>query len=205
MTPEERQAILNDIAAQVRVCTRCRLCQGRTNAVPGEGPADAQVMFIGEGPGYQEDRQGRPFVGPAGQLLNQLLLTAGLRRPQVFITNIVKCRPPENREPRPDEVEACREYLDGQIAIIQPRLLCLLGRPATQTLLDPGATMSKMHGRVFERDGLYFMPIYHPAAALHNPNMRAPVEHDFAALGEFLKGRLQQPKARLEQPEGRLF
>jgi len=180
--------LLEEIAAQVRSCTSCRLCQGRTQAVPGEGPAAARVMFVGEGPGYQEDRQGRPFVGPAGQLLNQLLLEAGLRRPEVFITNLVKCRPPENREPRPDEVEACREYLDGQIALLQPRLLCPLGRPATQTLLDSTAPMSQLHGRRLQREGLTFMPLYHPAAALHNPRLRPALQQDFAALGELLRG-----------------
>ncbi len=185
-----RQSLLEDIAAQVRTCTLCRLCEGRTQAVPGEGPADARVMFVGEGPGLQEDRQGRPFVGPAGQLLNQLLLGAGLRRPEVFITNIVKCRPPNNREPLPGEVEACREYLDGQIALLQPRLICLLGRPATQTLLDPSASIGRVHGRVFERDGLRYMPIYHPAAALHNPGMRAPLEQDFKALAAVVREAL---------------
>ncbi len=190
MDPSARQSLLEDIAAQVRACPHCRLCETRTNAVPGEGPSDAPVMFIGEGPGAAEDRQGRPFVGPAGQLLNQLLLGAGLRRPEVFITNIVKCRPPNNREPHPDEVAACSEYLEGQIALLQPRLICLLGRPATQTLVDPSASMSRVHGRVFEKDGLKFMPIYHPAAALHNPRMRAPLEADFKALAAVVKDSL---------------
>ena len=185
-----RQAELDEIAAQVKVCPRCRLCSTRNCAVPGEGPSNAPVMFIGEAPGASEDKQGRPFVGPAGNLLNQLLLSkAGLRRPDVFITNIVKCRPPANREPQPDEITACREYLDGQIAILQPRLICLLGRPATQTLLDPTLAMTNAHGRVFERDGLSFMPIYHPAAALHNPNMRTPLEHDFEVLAKLLAER----------------
>jgi len=191
MDPSTRQTLLEDIAAQVRVCPRCRLCETRTNAVPGEGPPDARVMFVGEGPGFQEDRQGRPFVGPAGQLLNQLLLDAGLRRPEVFITNLVKCRPPNNREPHPDEVEACSEYLEGQIALLQPRLICLLGRPATQTILDPSAAMTRVHGRVFEKDGLRFMPIYHPAAALHNPGMRTPLEGDFRALAAVVRDSLE--------------
>ncbi|NLO74659.1 MAG: uracil-DNA glycosylase [candidate division WS1 bacterium] len=193
MDNSARQSLLDDIAAQVRDCSNCRLCEGRNLAVSGEGPADAPVMFIGEAPGAAEDRQGRPFVGPAGQLLNQLLLGAGLRRPEVFITNIVKCRPPQNREPRPEEITACREYLDGQIAILQPPLICLLGRPATQTLLDPTLAMGRAHGRLFEREGLSFMPIYHPAAALHNPNMRAPLEQDFAALATFLQDRKLTP------------
>ena len=190
MDPSTRQSLLEDIAAQVRVCPRCRLCETRTLAVPGEGPPNAKVMFVGEGPGFQEDRQGRPFVGPAGQLLNQLLLGAGLRRPEVFITNIVKCRPPNNRDPHPDEVEACSEYLEGQIALLQPRLICLLGRPAIQTLLDPSASMTRVHGRVFAKDGLQFMPIYHPAAALHNPGMRPALEGDFRALAAVVKEAL---------------
>jgi DNA polymerase len=189
MDLSERQALLEEIAAQVRVCPRCRLCETRTLAVPGEGPPGARVMFIGEGPGAAEDCQGRPFVGPAGQLLNQLLLKSGLRRPEVFITNVVKCRPPENREPHPDEIAACREYLDGQIATLQPRIICLLGRPATQTLLDPTLSMTRAHGRLFERDGLAFMPVYHPAAALHNPSMKAPLEHDFESLRQLLESR----------------
>ncbi len=185
-----RQSLLDDLATQVRACTLCRLCETRTNAVPGEGPPDAPVLFIGEGPGAAEDRQGRPFVGPAGQLLNQLLLSAGLRRPEVYITNIVKCRPPDNREPHPDEVQACSDYLDAQIALLQPRLICLLGRPATQTLLDPSASMTRVHGRVFEQGGLRFMPIYHPAAALHNPGMRPALEADFRALAAVVKDAL---------------
>jgi DNA polymerase len=185
-----RQSLLEEIAAQVRACRRCRLCEGRTLAVPGEGPADAPVMFVGEGPGAAEDRQGRPFVGPAGQLLNQLLLGAGLRRPEVFITNIVKCRPPQNREPFGDEIEACSEYLEGQIALLQPRLICLLGRPATQTLLNPAASMALLHGRVFEKEGLRFMPLYHPAAALHNPGTRPLLEEDFQALAAVVKETL---------------
>jgi DNA polymerase len=185
-----RQSLLEEIAAQVRACRRCRLCESRTQAVPGEGPADAPVMFVGEGPGAAEDRQGRPFVGPAGQLLNQLLLGAGLRRPGVFITNIVKCRPPENRDPQSDEIEACSEYLEGQIALLQPRLICLLGRPATQTLLNSTASMGLVHGRVFDKDGLKFMPLYHPAAALHNPGMRPALEQDFRALAAVVKEKL---------------
>ncbi|HEY3398076.1 MAG TPA: uracil-DNA glycosylase [Armatimonadota bacterium] len=185
----QRQALLDEIAAQVRVCTLCRLSESRTHAVPGEGPPNAAVMFIGEGPGAAEDRQGRPFVGPAGQLLNQLLLKAGLRRPEVFITNIVKCRPPENRDPQPDEIAACREYLDGQIALLQPQLICPLGRPATQTLLDPTLSMAQAHGRRQEREGLTFFPLYHPAAALHNPRLSQPLEEDFEALGRMLRER----------------
>ncbi|MBC7287260.1 MAG: uracil-DNA glycosylase [Armatimonadetes bacterium] len=178
----DREAILSEIADEVRTCALCDLHKARTNAVPGEGPADARVMFIGEAPGREEDAQGRPFVGPAGRYLNQLLTLAGLRREQVFITNIVKCRPPANREPRPEEAAACRAYLDGQIATICPRVICLLGRPATAALLDPSATMTDIHGRTFERDGIIYVPLYHPAAALHNQRLGPVLNEDFKRL-----------------------
>jgi len=182
--------MIEAIAEEIRNCTRCSLAQGRNNAVPGQGPADADIMFIGEGPGAAEDRQGQPFVGPAGKLLDELLREAGLRRDQVFITNIIKCRAPQNRDPRPDEIQACRGYLDGQIAALNPQVICLLGRPATQALLDPKATISKVHGRPFERDGILYVPIYHPAAALHNPNLRPALVEDFKKLKALLDQHL---------------
>jgi len=182
--------LLEEIAAEVRRCQKCALWRSRTHAVPGEGPANAAIVFIGEGPGVAEDKQGRPFVGPAGRLLDTLLLQAGLRRPDVFITNIVKCRPPENREPHPDEVAACREYLDGQIAAINPEVICLLGRPATQTLLDPKASISKIHGQPVERDGILYVPLYHPAAALHRDSLQPTLVEDMAKLKGLLKRRL---------------
>jgi len=187
----ERAAVLEEIASEVRQCKLCGLHKERTNAVPGEGPADALVMFIGEAPGREEDAQGRPFVGPAGRYLNGLLDRAGLEREQVFITNIVKCRPPANREPTASEVEACRPYLDGQIACICPKVICLLGRPATTSLLDPSATMSEVHGQTFERDGIIYIPLYHPAAALHNQRLAPVLIEDFVRLGEVLKKLLK--------------
>ncbi len=183
--------MLEAIAEEIRRCTRCALAQGRMNAVPGEGAADADIMFIGEGPGAAEDKQGRPFVGPAGKLLDELLQDAGLPREQVFIANIIKCRPPGNRDPRPEEIRACREYLDGQIAALNPQVICPLGRPATQTLLDPKAAMGKVHGRPFERDGILYVPIYHPAAALHNPGLRPALVEDFKKLIALIEHHLQ--------------
>jgi DNA polymerase len=180
--------LLDDIAAEVRVCTLCRLAGGRTNAVPGEGEANARIMFIGEGPGEQEDHQGRPFVGPAGKLLEQLLKRVGLTRQEVFITNIVKCRPPGNREPQPDEVAACRPYLDGQIAAIWPSVICLLGRPAMQTVLGVAQAMNKVHGQVIERDGVRYVPLYHPAAALHQQSLAPVLLADFIKLKPLLTG-----------------
>lgn len=179
-------SLLDRIAEQVRGCTRCRLGATRTCAVPGVGPADAPIMFVGEGPGRDEDLQGEPFVGKAGQALTVLLRSAGLSRDEVFITNIVKCRPPENRDPMPDEVEACREYLDGQIACIRPRLICTLGRPALHTLVDPTASVMKLNGTVIQRQGLSFVPLVHPAAGLHNENMQEPIREGFRRLGEVL-------------------
>ncbi|MGD9496535.1 MAG: uracil-DNA glycosylase family protein [Armatimonadota bacterium] len=182
-------SLLDRIADQIRQCTRCGLCRGRTQAVPGVGPADARIMFIGEGPGRDEDLQGEPFVGKAGQALTVLLRNAGLSRNEVFITNIVKCRPPENRDPHPDEVAACREYLDGQIACIEPELICTLGRWALQTMVDPTASVMKLNGTVLQRHGLTFVPLIHPAAGLHNEAQQDPIREGFRRLGEILRQR----------------
>ena len=179
--------LLDEIAQQVQACRRCALAGGRTHAVPGVGDPNARVIFVGEAPGRAEDEQGMPFVGPAGKVLDRLLKRAGLAREQVFITNILKCRPPENRDPRPDEVEACREYLDGQIACIKPRLICTLGRPALQTLVDPKASIAKVHAQVIEQEGLTFVPLYHPAAGLHNKAMQASIIEGFDKLREILE------------------
>jgi uracil-DNA glycosylase family 4 len=181
----EKAALLEEIAEEVRQCQACPLHRGRNRVVPGEGSPEAKIMFIGEGPGAEEDAQGRPFVGPAGRYLNALLLRAGLRREEVFITNLVKCRPPGNREPTAEEVAACRIYLDGQIAALSPRVICLLGRPATAALLHPAATMSKIHGQVIERDGIYYIPLYHPAAALHSQRLGPVLNEDFDRLKSF--------------------
>jgi uracil-DNA glycosylase family 4 len=186
-----KAAILEEIAAEIHHCALCNLHKGRKKAVPGEGRPDAQVMFIGEAPGREEDEQGRPFVGPAGRYLNALLQRAGLAREQVFIANLVKCRPPGNREPTPNEAAACRPYLDGQIACICPRVICLLGRPATAAFLDPSATMTRVHGQVFERDGIAYIPMYHPAAALHNQRIGPVLIEDFERLGVVLRKLLQ--------------
>ena len=178
--------ILEEIGAEIRACTRCALSRSRSIAVPGEGRDDADIMFVGEAPGQQEDRQGRPFVGPAGQFLNELLTDAGLRREQVFITNIVKCRPPGNREPLPVEIEACRDYLIGQIAAIQPTAICTLGSPALRTLVDPKLSITRVHGSRLERGGIVYVPLYHPAAAIHKPTLRQTIVDDFVRLRSLL-------------------
>lgn len=189
----QREAQLSALAEEVRRCTLCPLAQHRTLAVPGEGPVNARVMCIGEAPGYHEDRQGRPFVGPAGQLLTRLLAMAGLSREEVYITNVVKCRPPGNRDPMPGEIAACQPYLDRQLEIIRPQVVLTLGRYSLGRFF-PKETISKVHGRPRRWNHLWVVPMYHPAAALHNEGLRKYLEEDFQALPELLK-RLEAEKA----------
>ena len=182
------QEILNTIAAEVRVCEKCDLCKGTKNGVPGEGSAEAEVLFIGEGPGFHEDRQGRPFVGPAGQFLNELLASVGLDRATVFITNVVKHRPPENRDPLPEEIAACDDYLTRQIAALNPKVIVTLGR-FSMARFFPNAKISAIHGQARKIEGRIVVAMYHPAAALHQNSLRKTVEEDFlraipAALSE---------------------
>ena len=172
---------LAELERQVRTCADCPLHAGRANAVPGEGPPDAEILFIGEGPGAQEDRQGRPFVGPAGNLLEDLLLSIGMTREQVYIANMVKCRPPNNRDPMPDEIAACAKYLERQIELIDPLLIVTLGRFAMARFL-PGQSISRVRGRLRTVDGRRIFPIMHPAAGLRRQEMRAAIEADFARI-----------------------
>ena len=188
---------LQEIARQVHSCTDCRLAQGRTLAVPGEGPEQADLMFIGEGPGYNEDQQGRPFVGAAGQLLEQLLASIGLTREQVYITNMVKCRPPENRDPYPGEITACSKYLDRQIVLVRPRVIVTLGRHSLAKFA-PGETITKARGKHRRLGSFILYPMYHPAAALRQPTLRRPLEEDFKALPALLAER-QGPQR--EEPD----
>ena len=177
---------LSEIADRVRACKDCALSMGRTNAVPGEGPADAEVMFIGEGPGFQEDRQGRPFVGPAGQFLEQLLADAGLSRERVFIANMIKCRPPQNRDPAPAEMAACSKYLDRQIELIDPKLIVTLGRFSLGRFF-PGESITRARGRVRHKDGRAIFPVMHPAAGLRREEMKASIIQDFKAMPGILE------------------
>jgi uracil-DNA glycosylase family 4 len=158
---------LQELAAEAATCTRCRLSQGRTQVVFGVGNPAAEVMFIGEGPGYHEDKQGEPFVGPAGQLLSRLLGEIGLGREDVYITNVVRCRPPGNRDPLPDEIEACRPYLDGTVDNVRPRVVVTLGNFASRVILDRPLSISKVRGQRFTVDGRTVIPTFHPAAVLH--------------------------------------
>ena len=171
---------------QVQTCTRCSLSQKRTHAVPGEGSQDADVVFVGEGPGFYEDRDGRPFVGPAGKLLDELLASVGLKRGDVYITNMIKCRAPNNRDPLPGEIEACKPYLDRQFEMIAPRVVVTLGRYSFSRFF-PQESITKARGKPRRWNGLVVYPIYHPAAALHNPRLRPILEADFRNLSSFLQ------------------
>jgi uracil-DNA glycosylase family 4 len=187
---------LEALHQEVRGCTKCPLARGRTLAVPGEGPRSARVMFVGEAPGFHEDRQGRPFVGAAGNFLNELLASIGLKREEVYITNIIKCRPPGNRDPYMDEIEACSPYLDRQVELINPKVIVTLGRYSLAHWL-PNAKISQVHGKPIRVGSRVIFPMYHPAAALHQPALKRTVEEDFRKLGAFLAGAL---KAEEEEP-----
>ncbi|MEX2162089.1 MAG: uracil-DNA glycosylase [Anaerolineales bacterium] len=188
---------LQEVAAQVSACTRCELHFSRKLAVPGEGPAYAEIMFIGEGPGFHENEQGRPFVGPAGQFLEELLTGVGLRREQVYITNVVKCRPPGNRDPQFEELQACGDYLERQIQAIHPKVIVTLGRYSMARFL-PNAKISEVHGQAVRVHGCLVMPMYHPAAGLHQPSLRSTVVSDFARLPESMARAGNIPEMPIE-------
>ncbi|WP_149402189.1 uracil-DNA glycosylase [Dictyobacter arantiisoli] len=178
MSSEE---ILQEVAVEVSTCSRCKLCKGRTKAVPGEGSPTAKIMFIGEGPGYHEDKQARPFVGPAGQFLDELLASIKLKRSDVFITNVVKCRPPSNRDPERDEMVACNDYLDRQIAAIRPQVIVTLGRFSMSKFFG-SERISAIHGRARRKDGYLCIAMYHPAAGLHDPSKKDVIRQDFKKI-----------------------
>ncbi len=180
------EAALAQIASEVSVCTRCVLHQTRKKSVPGEGPANAEIMLIGEGPGFNENEQGRPFVGQAGQFLETLLAQAGLKRSDVWIGNVVKCRPPQNRDPLPEELAACNDYLERQIAAINPKIIITLGRFSMAKFL-PGAKISQVHGQMRKVGDRFVIAMFHPAAALHNVNIKPLIMADFAQLPRLLE------------------
>ena len=183
---------------RVNACTRCTLSQKRTNAVPGEGSRSADVVFVGEGPGFHEDQQGRPFVGPAGRLLDELLASVGLDRKDVYITNMVKCRPPNNRDPLPGEIEACKPFLDEQIEMIAPKVVVALGRYSFSRFF-PDEPIGKARGKPRPWNGLVIYPMYHPAAALRNGSLRSALERDFHNLIPLLEKGL--PSARPQEAD----
>jgi len=199
------QEDLSQVASEVAPCTKCGLCKTRTKTVPGEGKANAAILLIGEGPGYHEDKQGRPFVGAAGQFLDELLASIGVKRADVFITNVVKCRPPDNRDPLPEEISACAPYLDRQIAAINPKVIVTLGRFSMQKFF-PGASISSIHGRARKVNGRVVVSMYHPAAGLHKAELRSTIVEDFKkitlALAEAEKlPDAEKPKPQDDQPQ----
>lgn len=198
---QEKQALLDDIAAEIRVCTRCELHRTRTNSVPGEGPADARIMLIGEAPGWNEDQQGRPFVGAAGKFLEELLAAAALKRSDVFITNVVKSRPPGNRDPLPDEIAACAPFLQRQIDTIDPDVIVTLGR-FSMAKWFPGERISRIHGQPKKDGKRLIVPMYHPAAALHQQALKATILEDFAKLPRILAEAeaAREAEAKVKEP-----
>jgi DNA polymerase len=181
------EAQLEKLAKQIVVCTKCELHRSRKNAVPGEGPTHAEIMFIGEGPGAREDEQGRPFVGASGKFLDQLLEQAGVTRADVWITNVVKCRPPGNRDPLPDEIEICTSnYLQHQIKLVNPSIIVTLGR-FSMGLFFKGAKITQIHGQMRKVEDRFVIAMYHPAAALHQLSLKSTIMADFAKLPELLK------------------
>ena len=189
---------LTELYDQIAQCRLCEISKYRTRAVPGEGPEDARIMFIGEAPGYNEDQQGRPFVGAAGQFLEQLLASVGLSRQKVYITNVIKTRPPDNRDPLPGEIENCRRWLDRQLEIMKPGLIVTLGRHSMARFF-PGKTISKIHGTAQRRDGVIYFAMYHPAAALHQQALRKDLEADMLKLKPFI-AELEAPRPASEPP-----
>jgi uracil-DNA glycosylase len=179
--------LLDDVRAEIGDCHRCKLCHGRQNIVFGVGNPDAELVFVGEGPGAEEDKQGEPFVGRAGQLLTKMIIAMGIRREDVYICNVVKCRPPENRDPEPDEIAACEPFLKKQLSSIKPKVIVGLGRYACQTLLKTTTPMSKIRGQWHEYEGVKFMPTFHPAYLLRNPPAKKEVWEDLQAVMNCLK------------------
>lgn len=192
MTAEE---ILNELAGEISVCAKCALHETRKMSVPGDGPANAEIMFIGEGPGFHENEQGHPFVGASGKFLDQLLAQADVTRSEVFICNVVKCRPPGNRDPLPDEIAACDAHLEAQIKIINPSIIVTLGRISMSKFI-PDVKISAVHGQMKKIGDRYVIPMFHPAAALHQPQLKPSILGDFANL----PGQLNEARVALGRP-----
>jgi len=191
---------LSELCQEIELCQKCEvLAKNRTRVVPGEGPEDADIMFIGEAPGWHEDQQGRPFVGPAGLFLEQLLASISLKRGQVYICNVVKCRPVGNRDPLPSEIHNCRNWLDRQIELIQPKIVVTLGR-YSMALFFPGKSISKIHGTAQKRGNVIYYAMYHPAAALHQQSLRRAVEEDMLKIPQLLAQAKSMTEAK-QQPQ----
>ena len=196
---------LGELCQQIAGCRECEALAGqRTKVVPGDGAEDADIMFIGEAPGWHEDQQGRPFVGPAGQYLDQLIASINMKRGQVYITNVIKCRPPGNRDPLPSEMQACRGWLDQQVDLIRPKIIVTLGR-YSMALYFPGKTISRIHGTAQRRDNIIYYAMYHQAAALHQQSLRPTIEADMLRLPSLLVQTEAVPEVREEPQQLNLF
>ncbi|MCL2149747.1 MAG: uracil-DNA glycosylase [Dehalococcoidia bacterium] len=185
---------LAELCQEICNCQKCEISRSRTRAVPGEGPDNAEIMFIGEAPGYHEDQQGRPFVGQAGQFLSELLASIGLQRPDVYITNIIKTRPPGNRDPLPVEINNCKAWLDRQLEIIHPKMIVTLGRYSMARFF-PGKTISQIHGASVTKDGVIYFAMYHPAAALHQQSLRDTIMKDMQKIPALLQANAGEAPA----------
>jgi DNA polymerase len=190
---------LTELYREITFCQKCEIAKSRTKAVPGEGSEHADIIFIGEAPGWHEDQQGRPFVGPAGQFLDQLLASIKLKREQVYIANVIKCRPPENREPLPSEILNCRPYLERQIQLLRPKMIVTLGR-YSMAMFFPNKSISKIHGTAQKKDGIIYFAMYHPAAALHQQSLRRFIEEDFLKI-PLLLAQAEGVKEAKPQPQ----
>ena len=191
---------LKDINSQIAVCTKCEIAKSRTKAVPGEGSETAEIMFIGEAPGWNEDQQGRPFVGQAGHFLDELIASINLSRSQVYIANVIKCRPPNNRDPLPIEISNCNPWLEAQIQVIRPKVIVTLGRYSMAKFF-PGKVISKIHGSYQVVDGITYFAMYHPAAALHQGNLRQELVNDIKKLPLILEKMKKQESVTVGPPE----
>jgi len=190
---------LSELYEEIALCRQCEIAKYRTKVVPGEGAEDADIMFIGEAPGWHEDQQGRPFVGPAGLYLDELLASINLGREQVYIANVIKCRPPTNRDPLPSEIHNCRKWLDRQIELIRPRMIVTLGR-YSMAMFFSGKSISKIHGTAQKRDNVIYYAMYHPAAALHQQRLRQVIGADMLKIPSLLAGSEAVPAAE-QQPQ----
>jgi len=199
---------LTDLYKEIALCRKCEIARNRTNVVPGEGAENADIMFIGEAPGFHEDQQGRPFVGPAGQFLEELLTSIKLTRQKVYIANVIKCRPPNNRDPLPTEITNCQPWLERQIQLISPRVIVTLGRYSLAKYF-PGKSISKIHGTSYTRDGITYFAMYHPAAALHQGNLRSDIIKDMQKLPDLLvksqPPTVKEPEAPPESKQLSMF
>ena len=195
---------LAQLCEEIIACRDCELAQYRTKVVPGEGSEDADLLFIGEAPGWHEDQQGRPFVGPAGQFLDQLLTSIGLRREEVYIANVIKCRPPQNRDPLPAEIQSCSKWLDRQIEIIQPQMIVTLGRYSLARYFS-NQSISKIHGKPRKSGDVIYYPMYHPAAALHQGSLRRTIEEDMLRIPQILAQGEDLPQDEVESQQLSLF